>query len=311
MPTLLLVDDVPANLGVLLDCLGEAGYAVRVAESGARALELMERVRPDLVLLDVMMPDLDGFETCRRIKTDPAGRDVPVIFVTALDEPVDKVKGFAAGAVDYVGKPFFPDEVLARVRAHLGLRDLRRALEERNAELEEAVQRRAALEAQLQQSLDRAVLMVARDGSVPFRTRRAEQMLARYFPGAPDDPLPAVLRAWLDRDESAPFEIEGPPGRLCARRFSEAGGSEFFLLVLEETAASAPLIQSLMQLGLTAREAEVLYWIALGKTNPEIAVILDSAANTVKKHAQNILDKLRVETRTSAARLAMETMEPR
>ncbi|HYC70150.1 MAG TPA: response regulator transcription factor [Opitutaceae bacterium] len=300
MKTVLLVDDVPANLGVLLDVLSAAGYAVRVAESGERALTQMREARPDLILVDVMMPGLDGLETCRRLKADPAWRAIPVIFMTALSDVVDKVKGFEAGGVDYITKPLHPQEVLARVRAHLELRELQQALEEE-------VDRRSALEAQLRQSLDRAVLMVAEDGSVPFCTRRAEQMLVRHG-GAPGGTLPAAFTRWLGAGPAAPLEIDGPAGRLRARRFVEPGTTGLCLLVLEEDLAAPPPLDGLEQLGLTPREAEVLYWIAQGKTNPEIAVVLDSAANTVKKHAQNVLNKLGVETRTAAARIALDAL---
>ena len=300
MKNILLVDDIPSNLGVLLDVLNAAGYDARVAESGERALQQMQRKRPDLVLLDVMMPGLDGFATCRRLKAEPAWQDIPVLFMTALTEVVDKVKGFEAGAVDYITKPLHPQEVLARVRAHLQLRELQQSLADE-------IERRAALEAQLRQSLDRAVVLVGKDGSIPFRTRRAEQLLARHC-GVGDAGLPAALNAWLDRGAHGPLELTGAAGILRARRFAEAGGDEFSVLVLEEQAAGVPLLEPLLALGLTGRESEVLYWIANGKTNPEIAIILDAAVNTVKKHAQNILEKLGVDNRTAAARLALEAL---
>lgn len=122
--TVLIVDDTPANLSVLLQCLGDAGYHVLIAEDGEEALELMARRAPDLVLLDVMMPGIDGFETCRQLKQNPATADVPVIFMTALADTPEKLAGFAAGAVDYITKPIQHDEALARVATHLTLRRL-------------------------------------------------------------------------------------------------------------------------------------------------------------------------------------------
>ena len=126
--TILIVDDTPANLNVLLQCLGDAGHRVLVAEDGEEALELLARAAPDLVLLDVMMPGIDGFETCRRLKADPAHADLPVIFMTALSETEQKLQGFAAGAVDYITKPIQHEEALARVSTHLELRRLQRRL---------------------------------------------------------------------------------------------------------------------------------------------------------------------------------------
>jgi two-component system, sensor histidine kinase and response regulator len=127
--TILIVDDTPANLGVLVETLGEAGYQLMVAEDGEEALAQTEQTQPDLILLDVMMPGIDGFETCRRLKARSQTRDVPVLFMTALNETADKVKAFAAGGVDYIGKPIEHDEAMARVRTHLTLGRLRRELE--------------------------------------------------------------------------------------------------------------------------------------------------------------------------------------
>jgi two-component system sensor histidine kinase/response regulator len=131
--TILIVDDTPANLGVLVETLGTAGYNLMVAEDGEEALAQTEQTQPDLVLLDVMMPGIDGFETCRRLKLREATRDIPVLFMTALNEIGDKVKAFSAGGVDYITKPIEHEEALARVRTHLTLRRLRRALEEQLA----------------------------------------------------------------------------------------------------------------------------------------------------------------------------------
>jgi two-component system sensor histidine kinase/response regulator len=128
--TILIVDDTPANLGVLVETLGAAGYQLMVAEDGEEALAQTEQSQPDLILLDVMMPGIDGFETCRRFKARESMRDIPVLFMTALNEIGDKVKAFTAGGVDYITKPIEHEEALARVRTHLTLRRLHRALED-------------------------------------------------------------------------------------------------------------------------------------------------------------------------------------
>lgn len=127
--SVLIVDDTPANLSVLLQCMGDAGYQVLVAEDGEEALELVQRRQPDLILLDVMMPGIDGFETCRQLKAMPSVADVPVIFMTALTDTDQKLTGFAAGAVDYITKPIQHEEALARVSTHLSLRRLNRQLQ--------------------------------------------------------------------------------------------------------------------------------------------------------------------------------------
>ncbi len=129
---ILAVDDTPTNLRILLDYLKELGFKTLIATSGERAIQQLELVLPDLILLDVMMPGLDGFATCRQIKQNPTTKDIPVIFMTALSETVDKVKGFEAGAVDYVTKPFQQEEVLARITTHLTMQRQKRELAELN-----------------------------------------------------------------------------------------------------------------------------------------------------------------------------------
>jgi adenylate cyclase len=123
---ILLIEDAPANIQALSAILKEQGYQVSVATSGQQGLDLLTRVRPDLILLDIMMPGIDGFETCRRIKASTAWREIPIIFLTARTETADIVKGFEVGAVDYVAKPFNTHELLARVRTHLALDHLHR-----------------------------------------------------------------------------------------------------------------------------------------------------------------------------------------
>ncbi len=142
--TILIVDDTPANISVLLEALEQHGYKVLVARDGDSALEQAGYARPDLILLDVMMPGIDGFETCRRLKQADETQGIPVIFMTALAETEDKVRGFAAGGVDYVTKPFQQEEVMARVRTHLTLERLRHRLATANERLEQQVAERTA-----------------------------------------------------------------------------------------------------------------------------------------------------------------------
>ena len=137
--TILLVDDTPANLGVLFEALEEANYHVFVVTSGEAAMESVSLRLPDLILLDVMMPGIDGFETCRRLKSMNATKEIPVIFMTALDGTVDEVQGFQLGAVDYITKPIQIEKVLVRVKTHLTIRKLQKELKEKNSELERAL----------------------------------------------------------------------------------------------------------------------------------------------------------------------------
>lgn len=149
--TILIVDDTPNNLNLLFDFLRDVGFKVLVAQSGKSALQKVEYAKPDLILLDVLMPDMDGFETCQLLKSQPSTKDTPIIFMTALSETVDKVKGLRLGAVDYITKPFQQEEVLARVQLHLNLRNLTRQVQEQNARLEQEIQERIQAEAILRQ----------------------------------------------------------------------------------------------------------------------------------------------------------------
>ncbi|MDJ1181958.1 hybrid sensor histidine kinase/response regulator [Roseofilum casamattae] len=158
---ILIVDDNPNNLAVLSDFLDESGFEVRVARDGQSAIDKVNYARPDLILLDVMMPGIDGFETCRHLKADPNTEAIPIIFMTALSDTVDKVKGLELGAVDYITKPFAQDEVLARVRLHLKLRKMAKQLADQNQSLKQEIAERERAELALQafnEELEKRVL---------------------------------------------------------------------------------------------------------------------------------------------------------
>ncbi len=281
----LIVDDTPANLSLLLDALTEAGHEILVAESGRSALALLEHTTPDLVLLDLVMPGMDGVATCRRIKAIEACRDVPVLFMTAVEEPAQKLRAFEVGALDYITKPVYPPEVLARVAAHLKIRALQKSLADE-------LDLRIEAEEQLSQSLDRAVVLADAAGKIVFATRLAEDLLHKHYPTRPPGGLPARFGDGL-----------------VARHFAEPGRNDLQMLVLEEV-GSPPGPNALIQLGLTPREAEVLYWIAQGKSNPDIATILGANVRTVHKHVEHIFQKLGLETRNAAMLAALEILRP-
>lgn len=306
-PRILVVDDVPDNVAVLFDFLRGHGFKVLVSESGAHALRDLPHMAPDLILLDVMMPEMDGFETCRRLKADPAFADVPVFFMTALGDPVDKVRGLQAGAADYIAKPIFPEEVLARIRVHLELRDRNRELAEQNERLDAAVQRQLQAERALREALDRPVFVTDAGGGLQFITASASRLLQRFFPAGPAEALPAEVREWLIRGVPASF---GVIRGLCRLEFTSAppaAGAASRLVYLAEK-MPPPTPELLRPLGLTPRECEILFWVAQGKTSPEIGIILGAATATVKKHVENITAKLGVETRLAAALKAVEIL---
>jgi DNA-binding response OmpR family regulator len=148
---ILVIDDQIANLEVIQEYLAAGGFTVLVAQDGASGLEQASYAQPDLILLDVMMPGMDGFEICRRLKAAERTSELPVIFMTVLDDITDKVSGFAVGGVDYITKPFQIEEVLARVRTHVTLRDLQRQLAAQNAQLRQEIAERKRAEAEREQ----------------------------------------------------------------------------------------------------------------------------------------------------------------
>jgi DNA-binding response OmpR family regulator len=168
-PTIMIVDDTPANVGVLGWYFEENGFRVVVAQDGEEALERAQFVQPDLILLDVMMPGIDGFETCRRLKMMPGAKEIPVIFMTALSDTNEKISGFKAGGVDYVTKPCQIEEVLARVNTHLALRTMQKKLQEQNRKLREESDERQRLQEELDGS--RAALKQVREELESLRTQ--------------------------------------------------------------------------------------------------------------------------------------------
>jgi CheY-like chemotaxis protein/DNA-binding CsgD family transcriptional regulator len=309
MNTVLVVDDVPANADVVLNHLTAAGFRVLYAGSGARALKQLEYSVPDLILLDIKMPGLDGIETCRLIKQRPEWRNIPVIFITGADELSQKLAAFEAGGVDFVTKPILPEEVEARVRTHLRLRELQAELEQKNQALIEEIELRLDAEKQLEARLDQAFVIASYEGGVHFSTRQAGILLQAFFPSTSMTTLPEAVVRWLaSAERQRPLIIQNSQkGDLQIDHLASSDSTKLALLRLEQrNSCWGP--KALQTLGLTPREAEVLYWITEGKTNPEIATILDTTLHTVKKHNNKLFAKLGVETRMAAARLAMSVL---
>jgi len=294
----LVVDDSPNTLRMLTDAIEGAGMTVLVALEGNQALSLVQRVTPDVILMDAVMPGMDGFEICRRLKQDGAMRHVPVIFMTGLSDTEDVIKGLDAGGVDYVTKPIEPDELLARIRVHLA-----------NARMANSA--RAALDAS-----GRFLLAANRAGRVLWSTPQASRLLgAALKGGAEGQVLPAHVREWLKQcTTSGPSVLEtvslteaGAPLKLELSFISQFGSDEVLLRLVEGEANDDQAVLR-QKLKLTQREAEVLLWVARGKSNRDVADILTLSPRTVNKHLEQIFTKLGVENRTSAAALAVRTL---
>ena len=293
----LVVDDSPETLSLLTDALEAAGATVLVAVEGANALALVERITPDVILMDAVMPGMDGFETCRRLKRNKSVAHVPVIFMTGLSETEQIVKGLEAGGVDYVTKPISPDELIARIRVHL-------------ANARQTHSARAALDA-----AGRYLLSATREGRVLWSTPQATALLTSITVSPPGDSLmlPEPVCRWLEgrRGEAAAAEpdaielpVEDSDRRLKLSYVGQIGPEELLLRIVEDD--RLPPEQVLRaKLKLTVREAEVLMWLARGKANRDIGEILGLSPRTVNKHLEQIYAKIGVENRAAATALAV------
>ena len=301
----LIVDDVPDNLSLLHDALDESGYTVLVATNGESALQRAVQALPDVVLLDALMPGMDGFEVARRLKAHPATAHIPIIFMTGLTETEHVVAAFAAGGVDYVTKPIRAQEVLARMSVHMSSA----------REKQQATQARNALDAFGHATMAIQLDEVSRAVRGVWQTPLARQLMHDYYGAAPSK-IPEPVLDWLRTESSAaangreprplPVTRETPAGpRQLVFALQQRTGDDDLLIVIREVSDAAVVDAMVQAFRLTLREAEVLYWVAKGKTNRDIGDILGSSPATVKKHLERVYVKLGVETRTAAAGLAM------
>ncbi len=296
----LIVDDVPDNLAVLHDALDESGYTVLVANNGETALEIAAEAEPDVILLDAIMPEMDGFEVCKALKASNKTSHIPVIFMTGLTETEHVVAAFQAGGADYVTKPIRVNEVLVRMSSHLQTsREVRQA--------------RSALDAFGQA----AIAITPQDGKIIWQTPLARDWMKAYFldgiglTEAREILTPHEVLSWITKA----YQEDATGGTLepliiiqSAKRLTlspaDLTSDEQWMIVLREESDVAQ-IEALMHLfKLTKRESEVLYWTIKGKTSRDIGDILGSSPRTVNKHLEHVFVKLGVETRTAAASLA-------
>lgn len=287
----LVVDDSAETLTLLTDALDEAGMTAMVALDGASALRVAGRLTPDLILLDAVMPGIDGFETCRRLKAEPGLSDVPVIFMTGLSETEHIVQGLEAGGVDYVTKPLVVEELVARIRVHLATARTARSA-------------RAALDAS-----GRHLMAVDQAGRVLWLTPRAQALVtvegaARALPGDLRDWLASSIEGRAEGRRDASSLALSQAGPVALSWVGRIGADEFLLRLLPEEPDDLPPAP-FRPYRLTGRELQVLGWIAKGKSNRDAADILGLSTRTVDKHLEGIYAKLGVENRTAAAALVL------
>jgi DNA-binding NarL/FixJ family response regulator len=293
----LVVDDSPDTVRLLTDVLQGAGMKVIVATDGMAALRLATTHRPDIILMDAVMPVMDGFETCRQLKKLSDFDSAPVIFMTGLGEPEDSLRGFEAGGVDYVTKPIIIDDMLARMRVHVdNARKIKMA--------------RRALDA-----ADQFLVATNREGGILWFTPHAYRLLQERFGAADSGELVLsndVLK-WL-RARLLATSPAGPPwnetvfsdrGFKSRITFVGEGDSGEILFRISDASPREELAAVRTHFNLTPRETEVLSWIAKGKSNPDIAAILALSPRTIEKHLQVIFAKLGVANRTAATALIL------
>ena len=286
--SILVVDDAVDTLRMLCDALTTEGYAVLAARDATEAMERLEIVIPDGILLDAVMPGMDGFDLCKKIKATPHWAHIPILFMTGLSDTEQILKGFTSGGVDYVVKPLRLPEVMVRLATHV-----------RNAQAT-----RLAREAVDVAGLG-TVLLDSR-GRIAWRSPQATHWLEDAF-GSDHG---AAVDTWL-QSAGAGAEISTllhtsqtqKQSRLVARHMGQSGFAES-MLVLNVMEAQADQAMRQPEVPLTPRETEVLSWLAKGKTNRDIADILGMSHRTVNKHLEHIFEKLGVETRSAATAIA-------
>ncbi len=324
----LVVDDTPINLQVLFDTLQQAHYKTLVAQDGISAIEQVSKLKPDIILLDVHMPGIDGFETCRRLKSNPNTNHIPVIFLTASTETVDKVRGFDVGGVDYLTKPIDPPEVLARINTHLTLRNLREQLEVRNEELsgevstyatdlQSEVEKRRLYQRERQELLhnvsqqSESIQQLA--AQVMAEHRQQNQLLGQNLQQDIAANLNLLQAMLIELDSGLNASPPAPPEPLVE-------SLEQGLLLLSQT--QQQLQQIIKRLILTSsteqkiwatpleslsqREREVLRLIAQSKTHQEIGNLLNISPKTVGVYRWRIMRKLNVENVTGLIKLTLK-----
>jgi DNA-binding response OmpR family regulator/DNA-binding CsgD family transcriptional regulator len=296
-PTILVVDDTLDSLRFLTTTLSLAQMTVLVAKDGLAALALLQHVSPDLILMDGVMPKMDGFEATRRIKANAAFQQLPIIFMTGLTDTDDVVRALGAGAIDYVRKPIVVEELLARIHIHLA-----------NARVAHASQ--VALD-----TSGRPALSVDDSGTPQWLTPMAREILEQLFPEwvTTSSGLPEPLRLAVQHLRGVPpapgtsILVKGRSSTLEVTFLRRTSANHWLFRLAERREGEEQRVLA-TRLGLTARESEVLLWISRGKQNREVSEILAISPRTVNKHLEQIFEKMGVENRASATAIAVTAL---
>lgn len=285
----LVVDDAPDTVAMLSDALEQEKFSVLVALSGSQAISILHKITPDIILMDAIMPGKNGFETCQEIRKDPSLENIPVIFMTGLDSQSNMLESFRSGAVDYIQKPVRISELVERIKYHV-------------AKARELTDSRAVLD-----SNGMPCLMVSREGAVRWITPGARAALenAGISHMALFSELQPKIRSFVQKakpgDSNRLGHIE-----IVLSNVRDNGNCILQIKAEKTPQESTEILKE--RFGLTLREADVLYWVSMGKSNKDMALILGISPRTVNKHLETVFSKMMVENRTAAANMALSAI---
>ena len=289
-PVVLVVDDSPDSLGMINTALNQAGYTVLVALNGKQALDIVTQIQPHVVLMDAVMPVMDGFECCRQMrKLLPL---TPIIFMTGLTDTEHTIKAFEQGGNDYITKPINPAELLVRITSHINSANM----------ISDA---RTALDIAKQY-----VLAVNGRGEVLWATPEARELLStlNIDHKTGKNRFNSAIKSWLDGGGTEnDLIVQTTESPLTIRYFKSIHADEHLLRLVGQDLIMDPVVLEKM-LPITKREAEVLLWVAHGKTNREVGEILSLSPRTVNKHLEQLYPKIEVDNRTAATSIAIQAL---
>lgn len=288
----LAVDDSTEILGFLSQALGNADMTTLVALDGTQAINIAQKLLPDIILLDALMPNMDGFDTCKKLKSISSLKDIPVIFMTGLSDTESVVKGFNAGGADYLSKPIHPQELVVRINTHVMQS---RSMQSAKNVLDDTGQN---------------VFSISFQGERIWSTPEADKIFDKMHQENLHNQLHSTLLEWIDRKPNIgnKFHFTQASEPLTAIYLGEYDGEEHLVRLITDSRLDEKS-HLVSHFPITPREADVFLWLAKGKTNREIAQILEMSPRTVNKHLEQLFKKLSVDNRTSAAGLALESLQ--
>lgn len=287
---ILVVDDSPDTVSMLNDALEDKGFSVLVALSGLQAVSICKKITPDLILLDAVMPEMDGFETCKKIKENHNLESVPVIFMTGLDSEETVSSSFESGATDYIQKPIRIIELVARIKAHI------------------SKSKQINLSRKLLDSVGLSSIATDETGIIKWTTPKANELIEHSGISRVEmmNTLKPIFLSFIGDPSQEGSKLIADTNPQLAIRLEDVKDSLYIFNLVEDKPNVDEAKLLCEQFRLTEREGEVLFWVSQGKSNKELALILGISPRTVNKHLESVFEKMLVENRTSAANMALK-----